>query len=68
MKGSGGMSFETIRANEVIYYIGRRMFNYRFEGKEEYLKGHIPSAINIPYENLENEINRLNRNKLLILL
>ena len=67
MKGSGGMSFETIRANEVIYYIGRPdVLIIDLREKEEYLKGHIPSAINIPYENLENEINRLNRNKLLI--
>lgn len=61
------MSFETIRANDIIYYIGRPdVLIIDLRDKEDYLKGHIPSAINIPYENLEDEIHKLNPNKLII--
>jgi len=62
------MSFETIKANDVVNYIGRPdVLIIDLRNKEEYLKGHIPSAVNIPYDNLKNEIFALNRKKLLIL-
>lgn len=49
------MSFETIRVNEVYKYIGRPYtLIIDLRDKEDYLKGHIPSAVNIPYEELEN--------------
>lgn len=70
MKGSDstGMSFETIRANDITNYIGRsNVLIIDLRDKEDYMKGHIPSAVNIPYDNLENEKNRLSRHTLLIL-
>lgn len=69
-KGSEGtsMSFETIKANDVVYYIGRpNVLIIDLRDREEYVKGHIPSAVNIPYENLEHERHMLNKNALLIL-
>lgn len=61
------MSFETIRANDIIRYVGRpNVLIIDLRDKEDYLKGHIPSAVNIPYEKLENESKHLNPNNLLI--
>jgi rhodanese-related sulfurtransferase len=61
------MSFETIRANDVMNYIGRpNVLIIDLRDKKDYLKGHIPSAVNIPYDNLEEEKYTLSRNKLLI--
>lgn len=61
------MSFETIRANDIINYIGQpNVLIIDLRDKVDYLKGHIPSAVNIPYDNLEGEKNNLSRNKLLI--
>mgnify|MGYP003881578823 CR=1 FL=1 len=63
-----GMSFETIRANDVINYIGHPdVLIIDLRNKEDYLKGHIPSAVNIPYENLKDEIISLKQKRLLIL-
>lgn len=70
LKGSDStsMSFETIKANEVSYYIDRQnVFIIDLRDKEDYIKGHIPSAVNIPYDDLEHERHRFNRNALLIL-
>ncbi|MDD4112373.1 MAG: rhodanese-like domain-containing protein [Herbinix sp.] len=62
------MSFETIKANDVSNYIGRpNVLIIDLRDKEDYVKGHIPSAVNIPYDNLERERQRLNKNYLLIL-
>lgn len=62
------MSFETIKANDVSNYIGRpNVLIIDLRDKENYVKGHIPSAVNIPYDNLERERQRLNKNYLLIL-
>lgn len=61
------MPFETIRASDVVNYIGRpNVLIIDLRDKEDYLKGHIPTAVNIPYCDLENEIHRLSKNKLLI--
>lgn len=61
------MSFETISANDVINYIGHPdVLIIDLRNKEDYLKGHIPSAVNIPYDNLPDEIINMNRKKLLI--
>ena len=70
LKGSDSirMSFETIKARDVINYIGRpNVLIIDLRSHEDYMKGHIPSAINIPYENLENERHKIKRNALLIL-
>lgn len=62
------MSFETIRANDVINYIGHpNVIIIDLRSKEDYMKGHIPSAVNIPYDNLKDELNNLDKRKLLIL-
>lgn len=61
------MSFETIRADDVLDYIGRPdVLIIDLRDKEDYLKGHIPSAVNIPYDDLADEIINLNRKKLFI--
>ncbi len=61
------MSFETIRANDVIYYINQpNVLIIDLRDKDDYIRGHIPSAVNIPYKNLENEKDNLNKDTLLI--
>lgn len=62
------MSFETIRTNEITKYIGRpNVLIIDLRDREDYLKGHIPSAVNIPYDKLEDEKKNINRNNILIL-
>jgi rhodanese-related sulfurtransferase len=62
------MSFETIRANDITKYIDRpNVLIIDLRDEVDYVKGHIPSAVNIPYENLDRERQRLNKNSLLIL-
>jgi rhodanese-related sulfurtransferase len=62
------MYFDTIKANDVVNYIGRpHVLIIDLRDKENYQKGHIPSAINIPYDNLDRERVRFNHNTLLIL-
>lgn len=62
------MSFETIKAKDLINYIGRSdVLIIDLRDNEDYRKGHIPSAINIPYEDLEKQRYKLNKNTLLIL-
>jgi len=61
------MSFETIRANDIIKYMGRPNVSIiDLRDEEEYLNGHIPSAVNIPYDKLEEERVNLKKNNLLI--
>lgn len=61
------MSFETIRTNEIEKYIGRDdVLIIDLRDKEEYDAGHIPTAINIPYEELEQYKGRISRDNLLI--
>lgn len=62
------MSFETIRANEMINYIGKRnVLIIDLRDREEYIAGHIPTAVNIPYEDLEEQKASLLRYNLLVL-
>lgn len=45
------MYFELVRINDVQNYIGKRgSIIVDLRTKEDYDRGHIPSAINIPYE------------------
>ncbi|NLJ95909.1 MAG: rhodanese-like domain-containing protein [Clostridiales bacterium] len=61
------MSFDTIRTNEITKYIGRpNVLIIDLRDRMDYLKGHIPSAVNIPYDKLEEEKKYINRNNLLI--
>jgi rhodanese-related sulfurtransferase len=61
------MSFDTIRTNDIIKYIGERnVIIIDLRDRNEYETGHIPTAINIPYEELEERKSSLNRNNLLI--
>lgn len=61
------MSFETIRTNDIVRYIGRaNVVIIDLRNRAEYNAGHIPTAINIPYEELENRKLSLMRNMLLI--
>lgn len=62
------MTFETIRAKDVIFYI-RRADTQIIDIREpsDYRQGHIPTAINIPYDDFENGQRNIARDKLLIL-
>jgi rhodanese-related sulfurtransferase len=61
------MSFDTIRTNDIIKYIGKNnVIIIDLREREEYEAGHIPSAVNIPYEELEDKKRYLHRNNLLI--
>lgn len=61
------MSFETIRTNDIQNYIGKRnVIIIDLRDEEEYRAGHIPSAVNIPYEELDEHKGSLQRNFLLI--
>lgn len=61
------MPFDTIKTNDIVKYIGRpNVMIIDVRDRAEYEAGHIPTAVNIPYEELEDYKNRLNRNNLLI--
>lgn len=61
------MSFETIRTNDISKYIGKRNVSIiDLREPYEYEAGHIPSAINIPYEDLDDQKSKLDHNHLLI--
>ncbi len=61
------MSFETIRPGDIEKYIGRpNVLIVDLRDKIEYDAGHIPGAVNIPYEDLEDYANRFRKNDLLI--
>jgi len=62
------MAFETIRAKDIVNYIGQRNVQIiDIRDQEEYEKGHIPNSINIPYEEFEYKKNQLPFNHELIL-
>lgn len=62
------MSFETIRTNDIEKYIGKpNVLIIDLRDRYEFDEGHIPSAINIPYIELEHYKNTLSMNNLLIL-
>lgn len=61
------MSFDTIRTNDIVKYIGKpNVLIIDLRDKNEFDAGHIPSAVNIPYEDLEKQMNNLQRNNLLL--
>jgi rhodanese-related sulfurtransferase len=61
------MSFETIKTNDITKYIGKaNVLIIDLRDREEYMTGHIPTAVNIPYEELEEKKFNLQRNNLLI--
>ncbi len=62
------MTFETIRAKDIENYIGK--YNVQIidlREPREYRKGHISTAINIPYMDFENMKSSLPTDRLLIL-
>ena len=61
------MSFDTIRTNDINKYIGNNhVMIIDLRDKEEYDSGHIPTAVNIPYEELEDQKQYLHKDNLLI--
>lgn len=61
------MPFETIRNSDIVKYIGQpKVLIIDLRDKEEYDSGHIPGAINIPYDELEYQVNNLPHNSLLL--
>lgn len=61
------MAFDTIRAKDINNYIGKSNIIIDLRDQMEYLEGHIPTAINIPYEDFEKEKYSLSSNVELIL-
>lgn len=62
------MSFDTIRTNDIVKYIGKpNVVIIDLRDKNEYDSGHIPTSVNIPYEELEEQKKYISKNKLLIL-
>lgn len=61
------MPFETIKTNDIMKYIGKaNVIIIDLRDRAEYASGHIPTAVNIPYEELEDRKSELRRNMLLI--
>lgn len=61
------MSFDTIKTNDIVKYIGMPdVLIIDLRDKEDYDKGHIPTAINIPYEDLDKQKSYLQHSNLLI--
>ncbi len=61
------MSFETIRTNDINQYTGKtNVLIIDLRDREEFVAGHIPTAVNIPYEELEERKMDLKRYSLLI--
>ena len=62
------MSFDTIRTNDIEKYIGKpKVLIIDLRDKYEYDEGHIPSAVNIPYIELDHYKSSLSMSYLLIL-
>lgn len=62
------MSMETIRAREVANYIGKECtIIIDLRRSDEYYRGHIESAVNIPFEEIENQFSILDRYDTIIL-
>ncbi|WOO38817.1 rhodanese-like domain-containing protein [Anaerocolumna sp. AGMB13020] len=62
------MTFETINAKDIMYYIRRpEVLIIDIREPLEFSQGHIPSAINIPYDDFENGKRDIPGDKLLIL-
>lgn len=61
------MRFETISANKIEEYVSSNIIIIDLRSWSDYKKGHIPKAINIPYEDFEMYKGQIARNKTLIL-
>lgn len=62
------MMFETIRPSDIEKYIGQNdIIIIDLRDDIEYKQGHIPSAINIPYEEFEYRKSQLSKYDLIIL-
>lgn len=61
------MSFDTIKTNDIVNYIGKpNVMIIDLRDPKDFYRGHIPTAINIPYEDLEEKKYFLPRNSLII--
>lgn len=61
------MSFDTIRTNEIVKYIGKpNVLIVDLRERYEYDAGHIPGAVSIPYEELDDQYSRFQKGSLLI--
>ncbi|MDF2908088.1 MAG: hypothetical protein K0R34_3409 [Herbinix sp.] len=61
------MSFDTIRTNDIVKYIGNpNALIIDLRDRYEYDTGHIPGAVNIPYEELDSHTDRFRRGQQLI--
>jgi rhodanese-related sulfurtransferase len=61
------MSFDTIKTSDILKYIGMaNVLIIDLRDKKDYDKGHIPSAVNIPYEELEDNKEYIRHDYLLI--
>jgi rhodanese-related sulfurtransferase len=64
----GYMCFETISVKALTNYIGvpdSIIIDLREDS--DYQKGHIPTAVNIPYDDLENNYSKLNKDLNIVL-
>jgi rhodanese-related sulfurtransferase len=67
-KEGENMMFETIRPSDIEKYIGQNnIIIIDLRDTMEYQDGHIPTAINIPYEEFEYKKNLISKNYLIIL-
>lgn len=56
------MDFNTVPAKQLVDYIGKyNTIIIDLREEEEYLEGHVPTAFNIPYDDLEKYKNRLGK-------
>jgi rhodanese-related sulfurtransferase len=61
------MSFDTIRTNEIVKYIGNpNALIIDLRDRHEYDSGHIPGAVNIPYDELDNHASHFQAKQQLI--
>ncbi len=61
------MSFDTIRTNDIVKYIGNpNVLIIDLRDRYEYDIGHIPGALNIPYEELDRYTNQFKQGQQLI--
>ncbi|MDF2541813.1 MAG: hypothetical protein K0S47_1531 [Herbinix sp.] len=61
------MAFDTIRTNDISRYFGKNnVLIIDLRDPEEYASGHIPTAVNIPYDELDTREKDIPKNYLLI--